>query len=158
MNGKFSMGKGFSCDGNMVPNKDIRKFAWRSPDKKVRNDHILVDRRHCMNVGDVRNMRGAETESDRFLVTTKIIPKIKRSEMIKKSEIKKWDIGKWNKKEVKEEVKEVTGNVQNTQLEGVADINEIWNKIKKRLSEAAARIIRKEERPPKNSWFDEDVK
>jgi len=42
-----------------------------------------------MNVGDVRNMRGAETESDRFLVTTKIIPKIKRSEMIKKSEIKK---------------------------------------------------------------------
>jgi len=85
MNGKFSMGKGFSCDGNMVPNKDIHKFTWQSPDKKVFNqvDHILVDRRHCMNVGDVRNMRGTEKESDHFLVTTKIILKIKRSEMIK---------------------------------------------------------------------------
>jgi len=59
MNGKFSMVKGFSCDGNMVPNKDIHKFTWQSPDKKVFNqvDHILIDRRHCMNVGDVRNMR-----------------------------------------------------------------------------------------------------
>ena len=111
-----------------------------------------------MNVGDVRNMRGTETESDHFLVMTKIILKIKRSEMIKKSEIKKWDIGKWNKKEVKEEFTEVTGNIQNTQLEGMADINGIWNRIKKGLSEAAGKIIRKEEMPQKSSWFNEDVK
>jgi hypothetical protein len=37
-----------------------------------------------MNVGDVRNLRGAETESDHFLVRAKIILKIERSEMIKK--------------------------------------------------------------------------
>jgi hypothetical protein len=47
-----------------------------------------------MNVGEVRNMRGAEKESDHFLVRAKIILKIKRSEMIKKSEINKWNIGK----------------------------------------------------------------
>jgi len=47
-----------------------------------------------MKVGDVRNMIGAETESDHFLVRAKIILKIKGSEMIKKSEIKKWDIAK----------------------------------------------------------------
>lgn len=38
--------------------------------------------------------------------------KIKRSEKIKKSEIKKWDIGKMNKKKVKEFIKEVTTNVE----------------------------------------------
>ena len=39
-----------------------------------------------------------------------------------KSEIKKWDIGKSNRKKVKEEfIKEVTANIQNTQLE-VEDI------------------------------------
>jgi 1,2-phenylacetyl-CoA epoxidase catalytic subunit len=44
--------------------------------------------------------------------------KIKRSEKTKQSEIKKWDIGKLIKKEVKEEfIKKVTANVQNTQLE-----------------------------------------
>jgi hypothetical protein len=38
-----------------------------------------------------------------------------------------------NKKEVKEEfIKEVTSNVQNTQLEEVEDTNETWNKFQKR--------------------------
>jgi 1,2-phenylacetyl-CoA epoxidase catalytic subunit len=57
--------------------------------------------------------------------------KIKRREKTKKSGIKIWDIGKLNKKEVKEEfIKDVAANVQNTQLQEVEDINEIWNKMK----------------------------
>jgi hypothetical protein len=51
-----------------------------------------------------------------FLVRTKIRLKIKRSEKTKKRKIRKWDIGKLNKKEVQEEIiKEVKANVQNTQ-------------------------------------------
>jgi hypothetical protein len=72
-------------------------------------DHLLVDRRHCRNVCDVRSTRGAEIESDHFLVGAKIRLKVKRSKKTKKSEIKKWDIGKLSKKEVKEEfIREVT--------------------------------------------------
>jgi 1,2-phenylacetyl-CoA epoxidase catalytic subunit len=42
--------------------------------------------------------------------------RVKRSEKTKKSEIKKWDIVKLSKKEVKEEfIKKVTTNVKNTQ-------------------------------------------
>jgi len=50
--------------------------------------------------------------------------KIKRSEKTEKSEIQIWDIGKLNKKEVKDEfIKDVATNVQNTQLQEVEDIN-----------------------------------
>ena len=53
---------------------------------------------------------------------SKIIFNTKKSEKTMKSEIKKWDIGKSNRKKVKEEfIKEVTANIQNTQLE-VEDI------------------------------------
>jgi hypothetical protein len=38
----------------------------------------------------------------------------------------------------------------------VEDINEIWNKIKKGVHEAAGKIIGKEERLQRNSWFDEE--
>ena len=57
-----------------------------------------------------------------------------------KSELKKWDIGRINKKEIKEEfIKEVAANIQNTRLKDVEDINEIWNKIKEGINEAAGK-------------------
>ena len=35
-------------------------------------EHMLVDRRHCINVCDVRSIRGAEIESEHFLLMAKI--------------------------------------------------------------------------------------
>jgi cell division septum initiation protein DivIVA len=76
-------------------------------------------------------------------VREKIKLKIKRIEKTKKNEIKIWDICKLNKEKVKEFIKEVTADVQNTQLEEVEDINEMWNKIKRGISEATGKIIGK---------------
>jgi hypothetical protein len=50
----------------------------------------------------------------------------------------------------------VTAYIQNNNLEEVEDINEIWNKIKIGINEAAGKIIGKEERPQRNRWFDEE--
>ena len=78
------------------------------------------------------SVRSAEIQSAHVLRRAKIRLKFKISQKTKKSEKKKRDIGKLNKKEVKEEfIKEVTANVQNTQLGEVECFNEIWNKIKK---------------------------
>jgi hypothetical protein len=95
----FALGD-LAVKGKWYQRKDIHKVTWRSPDNKICNkvDHILLDRRYCKNVSDVRRMRGAEIESDPFLVTAKIILKIKRSERTKKSEIKKLEIGNWKTK------------------------------------------------------------
>ena len=76
----------------------------------------MVDRRHWMNVCDVRSMRGVEILSDNFLVRAKIRLKIKGREKLKKSEIKKQDNCNLNKKEIKDQIiKDVTASVQNTQ-------------------------------------------
>jgi len=90
-------------------------------------------------------MTGAEMESKFFFffVRAKIRFKIKRSEKTKTNEIKILDICKLNKKKVKEFIKEVTANVQNTQLEEVEDVNEMWNKTKSGISEATGKIIGK---------------
>ena len=77
--------------------------------------------------------------------------KIGRNEKTEKSEIKISDIGKLNKKDVKEEfIKDVAANVQNTPLQEVEDINEIWNKMKQGINNAAGKIIGKKERPQRN--------
>jgi uncharacterized ubiquitin-like protein YukD len=60
-------------------------------------------------------MRGAEIESNHFFVRAKIRLKIRRNEKTKKIEINIWDVYKLNKREVKEFIKVVTADVQNTQ-------------------------------------------
>jgi hypothetical protein len=63
----------------------------------------------------MRNMRSAERESYHYLVRAKIRVKMK-SEKTKKSDIKKQNIGKLNKEDIKEEfIKQITANIQNTQ-------------------------------------------
>jgi hypothetical protein len=101
----FALGTDSDVMGTWYQHKDIHDFTWRSPDSKICNplDHILVDRRICTNIGDVRSVRGAEIESDHFLLRAKIRLKIMRSEKLKKCEIKKLDIRKLNWKEVTED-------------------------------------------------------
>jgi hypothetical protein len=78
-------------------------------------------------------MRSAWIESDHFWVRAKIRLKVREVRIWEKWN-KKWDIGKPNKKEIKEEfIKEVTANVQNTQLDEMEVRYEIWNKIQKEI-------------------------
>jgi len=62
------MGRDLSVTGTWHQHKGIHKVTWRSPDNKMckQIDHILVDRRQCANVYDVRSWRCAEIELDHF--------------------------------------------------------------------------------------------
>jgi endonuclease/exonuclease/phosphatase family metal-dependent hydrolase len=87
----FALGRNSAVTGTWYQYQDIHKVTWTSPDNKICNqiNHIFIGRRHCMNVCDVTSVRGAESESDHFLVTAKIRVKIKGNEKTKKSEMKK---------------------------------------------------------------------
>jgi hypothetical protein len=103
----FALGRDVAVNGTWFQYKDIHKVTWRSPDSQICNqiDHLLVDSRHCINVFDVRSLRGADTESDHYLVCAKLKIKIKWSEKIKRSEMSKWNINKLMDERVKEEYK-----------------------------------------------------
>lgn len=64
----FALGRDLAVMGKWYQHKDIHKVTWWSPDNKICNqtDHILVYRRHCRNVCDVRGMWVAEIESGHF--------------------------------------------------------------------------------------------
>jgi hypothetical protein len=50
----FPQGRDLAVMGTRYQCENIRKVTWQSPDKNICNqlDHILVDRRYCMNVGE----------------------------------------------------------------------------------------------------------
>jgi hypothetical protein len=53
---------------------NIHKVTWTSADGRTHNqiDHILIDRRRCSHILDVRSFRAADCDTDRYLLLAKI--------------------------------------------------------------------------------------
>ena len=70
----------FTTSNNLVvksttfPHWNIHKYTWTSPDGKTHNqiDHVLIDRRWLSSVLDVRSFRGADCDTDHYLVIAKV--------------------------------------------------------------------------------------
>ena len=57
----------------MFPHWNIHNYTWKSPDGKTHNqiEHVLVGRRSHSSVLDVRSFRGADCDTDHYLVIAK---------------------------------------------------------------------------------------
>jgi hypothetical protein len=58
----------------LFPHKNIHKAAWKSADGSTTNHiyHVLIDYHHKSNLQDVRSYRGANIDSDHFLIIAKL--------------------------------------------------------------------------------------
>jgi hypothetical protein len=101
----FATSKNLAVKSIMFPHRSIHKYTWTSPDGKIHNqiDHILKDRRQHSSILDVRYFRGADCDSDHYLVVAKFRERL----AVGKQMVKKMDVGRFNLKQLnEEEVKE----------------------------------------------------
>jgi hypothetical protein len=104
----YATSKNLVVKSTMFPHRNIHKYTWTTPDGKTHNqiDHILIDRRRHSSVIDVSSFRGADCDSDHYLVVTKVREKLTLNKpMFKKMDMEIFNLKQLNEKEVKEQYK-----------------------------------------------------
>jgi endonuclease/exonuclease/phosphatase family metal-dependent hydrolase len=70
----FAISKNLIAKSLTFPHRDIHKHTWTSSDGVIHNqiDHVLIDKRRHSNTLDVCSFRGADCDSDQYLVVAKL--------------------------------------------------------------------------------------
>lgn len=66
----FASSRGMAIMSTQFPRKDIHKWTWTTPDDRSHNqiDHVLIEKRGASSIKNVRTYRGADCDSDHYLV------------------------------------------------------------------------------------------
>ena len=89
----------------MFRHRNIDTYTRTSPDGKTHNeiDHILIERRRHSSILDVRSFRGADCDTDHYLVIWKIEGKISlNKQAAQKFDGERFNLMKLNEQDVKE--------------------------------------------------------
>lgn len=140
--------------------KDIHKDTWKTPGGEITNqiDHVLVNARRRSSVLDIRSYRGANCDSDHYLVRIKVRQKISSSENAKGSKRQKWNTQKLREEEETMEEYQEKISDQLKEANNSENIQDKWENIKSAILVASSQIIGKKQYRRNESWFDQECR
>jgi hypothetical protein len=101
----FATSKNLIVKSIIFPHRDIHKHNRNSPDGVTYNqiDHVLIDKGRHSNISDVRSFRGADSDTDHYLVVEKLRERISVSKRARqKFDLERFHLKRLDDAEVKE--------------------------------------------------------
>jgi hypothetical protein len=145
----------------MFPRRNIHKYTWISPNGKNHNqiDHVLIDRRWHSSILHVRSFRGADCDTDHYLVVAKVretLAVIKQA--AQKFAAKRFNLKKLSELEVRKEYQiKISKRFAALEYLNVSeDTNRACENIKESIKISAKDSLGLYERKRHKPWFDEE--
>ncbi|KAL4104718.1 hypothetical protein QTP88_020000 [Uroleucon formosanum] len=149
--------RGLVVKSTMFPHKTIHKGTWSSPDGKYINqiDHILINLRFSNCIQDVRTVRGADSDSDHFLVKGKIKVKLKSLARSTGTILGRYDVSKLESEEKSWCLKNrLNEQLRTIHFDSIGSIDERWVKVRDSIKTVSESVLGKP-KEIKKPWFNE---
>ena len=129
-----------------------RLYTWTSPDGKYRNqiDYILINKRWKSTIRDVRTKPGADCGTDHELLVATL--KIKLKKLKRGNRLTTYDC-KNITHEYKIEIRNRFEILERDEMEGEEDTNNLWEKMKGTILQAAEKHIPKKKKTKTTPWL-----
>mgnify|MGYP000153190231 CR=1 FL=1 len=154
----FASSKNLVIISTICPHKKIHLQTWMSPDGKTKNqiDHVLINKRHASDILDVRSQRGADCDSDHFMVRIKYRARISMLQRFKGQKTQKYDVNKLKNIELAKEYRRTIEQQLDQQVSQNINLEQRWARIKGSIKLSAVEVLDVQSTQPRNHWFDED--
>jgi hypothetical protein len=145
----------------MFPHQNIHKYTWTTPDGNINNqiDHVLIDRRWHSSILDVRSFRGADCDTDHYLVVAKVRERLSaRKQAAQNTDVEIFNLKKLSEMEVRKQFQiEISNRFEALEnLNDSEDVNRAWENITENIKfsakETQGLYTQKQHKP----WFDEE--
>lgn len=158
----FAASRNLVVGSTLFPGRRIYKATWKSPDGVTHNqiDHILISSRHKSNLLSSRTYRGANVDSDHYLVISKIRARIATVRNHRTERPKRWNIGKLKDPESCQAFQQKTEELvkDGLRVADVRNVQDVWDQLEKALDGAAEQILGREALEDRGKWFDDECK
>lgn len=155
----LAMSMGMTISSTYFPRKQIHKQTWTSPDGVTRNqiDHVLISNSHKSSIQQVRSYRGADIDSDHFLVIVKMKLRLSTKRYKDNASTKPYNHALLKSESIRSKFEQATSHALNSPLEPSNDtIEGLWSRIKETLVTTANKVVGPRHKGKAKPWFDEE--
>ncbi|XP_071653719.1 uncharacterized protein [Temnothorax longispinosus] len=153
--------KNMVVKSTQLPRKNIHKWTWESPDGDHHNqiDHVLIERRNASSITNVRTCRGADCDSDHYLVRVCYRCRISRRGTEGRAESAKINTGRLKDPETKHQYQQVLAekiHQHADETEPHTTMETDWDRLKRAITTSAETSLGERPRERRNEWFDRE--
>ena len=157
----FCMEHGLVIGGTIFPHKKVHTATWKSPDHRTLNqiDHICISKKFRRSLMDVKVQRGADVQSDHYLLTSKVKLKL-RSQPKEKNPRIKYNIAALRQQEHLDSFKLELRNrfelLTNPRDQEESTVEDTWVKLKTVYNQTCSEFLgfKKQEQKP---WISQET-